>query len=238
MILFDSVTKKYPAGNTILDEVSFKIEPGEFVVLTGPSGAGKTSIGRLLIREISPSSGQIEVDGVRLNNLNNNHLPELRRKVGVIFQDYKIIPDRTVAENISLALEIIGYEHDKISHRVTHLLDLVDIPSKANLFPSQLSGGELQRAAIARAIVSEPKILFADEPTGNLDEQTAQDIYDLLVSIHQLGTTVIMSTHNPNLLTKGHRHIHLEKGKIVKDTGSLPQEVKEEKPHHHKHKDS
>ncbi len=219
MIVFDQVTKVYPTGDTILDNVSFHIKEGEFVVLTGPSGAGKTSIGRLLIRDLVPSSGSIKIEDVDLSKLKGGQLPDLRRKVGVVFQDYKIIPDKTVFENIALALEIINYPGKQIADRVHHLLDLVGIPDKVELFPIQLSGGELQRAAIARAIVSEPKILFADEPTGNLDDTTAKDIYRLLLAIHNLGTTVIMATHNEKFLLD-HRHIHLEKGKIMADTAT------------------
>lgn len=228
MIVFDQVTKVYPNGNKVLDNVSFHVKEGEFVILTGPSGAGKTSIGRLLIRDLTPSAGSIKVDTIDLSKLKSGQLPDLRRKVGVVFQDYKIIPDKTVFENIALALEIINYPKKQIGDRVQHLLDLVGIPDKANLFPIQLSGGELQRAAIARAIVSEPKILFADEPTGNLDDKTASEIYQLLRAIHNLGTTVIMSTHNEKFLP-GHRHIHLEKGKIMADTATSA--------HPKKHKD-
>lgn len=220
MIIFDQVSKIYPTGDTVLENVSFHIEPGEFVILTGPSGAGKTTIGRLLIRDLIPNSGDIKVGEWTLSKMKSNQVNELRRHVGVVFQDYKIIPDKTVFENIALALEIIGYPEKQIEERVKHLLELVGIPEKDNLFPVQLSGGELQRAAIARAIVSEPKVLFADEPTGNLDEATARDIYQLLRAIHGLGTTVIMSTHNQSFLDPGNRHIHLEKGKIVSDTAS------------------
>ncbi|MBI1871839.1 ATP-binding cassette domain-containing protein, partial [Candidatus Collierbacteria bacterium] len=210
--------KTYPAGNTVLDNISFHIKPGEFVVLTGPSGAGKTTIARLLIGDVLPSSGSIKIEGLEIAKTKKRDLGSLRRKIGVVFQDYKIIPDKTVYENIALALEIIGYPVKKIADRVAHLLQLVDIPDKSALFPTQLSGGELQRAAIARAIVSEPKVLFADEPTGNLDEVTAKDIYKLLKDINSLGTTVIMSTHNSNFLNHSLRHIHLEKGKLVEDT--------------------
>lgn len=230
MIIFDQVTKTYPAGNTVLDNVSFHIEPNEFVILTGPSGAGKTTIGRMLIKDVIPTSGTVSIEGTDLQKVKGHHLSELRRKVGVVFQDYKIIPDKTVLENISLALEIINFPSKQIPERVTHLLELVRIPDKANLFPVQLSGGELQRAAIARAIVAEPKILFADEPTGNLDDKTANDIYQLLLEIHKLGTTVIMSTHNQMFLDRGHRHIKLENGKIVFDSATSTKEIE------HKHK--
>lgn len=226
MIFFDQVSKAYPTGNTVLENVSFHIEPGEFVILTGPSGAGKTTIGRLLIRDLAPNSGDIKVGEWTLSKMKSNQVNELRRHVGVVFQDYKIIPDKTVFENIALALEIIGYPEKQIEERVKHLLELVGIPDKGELFPIQLSGGELQRAAIARAIVSEPKVLFADEPTGNLDETTARDIYQLLRAIHSLGTTVIMSTHNQSFLDPGNRHIHLEKGKIISDTASSSRKKK------------
>ncbi len=228
MIVFDQVTKTYPAGNTVLDNVSFHIKPGEFVILTGPSGAGKTTVARLLIKDVLPTSGTIKVDEQNVNELKKGKIGELRRKIGVVFQDYKIIPDKTVFENIALALEIINYPKDQIADRVAHLLTLVGIPEKSELFPTQLSGGELQRAAIARAIVSEPKVLFADEPTGNLDDKTALDIYELLLAIRELGTTVIMSTHNSAFADKGHRHIRLEKGKLVEDSATS------HKPKHHK----
>lgn len=228
VIIFDQVSKAYPTGNTVLENVSFHIEPGEFVILTGPSGAGKTTIGRLLIRDLTPSGGDIKVGEWILGKIKSNQVNELRRHVGVVFQDYKIIPDKTVFENIALALEIIGYPEKQIEERVKHLLELVGIPDKGELFPIQLSGGELQRAAIARAIVPEPKVLFADEPTGNLDEATGRDIYQLLRAIHRFGTTVIMSTHNQSFLDPGNRHIHLEKGKIILDTATSS------KPKHHK----
>lgn len=230
MIIFDQVTKTYPPDHTVLDNVSFHINPGEFVVLTGPSGAGKTTIARLLIKDVKPTSGSIKVDDQDIEKITKKETSALRRKIGVVFQDYKIIPDKTVFENIALALEIIEYPIKKIAERVGHLLDLVGIPEKALLFPTQLSGGELQRAAIARAIVSEPKVLFADEPTGNLDEHTAKDIYSLLRAIHNLGTTVIMSTHDAAILKEGHRHIRLEKGKIVEDTETSSPKKHEHRP--------
>jgi len=219
MIQFKSVTKKFPTGNTVLDSVSFHIHPGEFVVITGTSGAGKTTLARLMIKDIAPSSGEITIDGEDIAKTKPKHLHALRRKVSVIFQDYKIIPDKTVAENISLALQIANFPPEKIKDRVEHLLNLVNITEKENLFPSQLSGGELQRAAIARAIASEPVILFADEPTGNLDSQTASGIIKLLQKINSTRTTVVIATHNQNFVNLASQHLHLEKGKI---TSSIP----------------
>ncbi len=229
MIIFDQVTKKYPSGDIVLDNVSFHIKPAELVILTGPSGAGKTTIGRILIDDLHPDEGRVEIDGADTSKLKGKDIPLLRRKIGVVFQDYKVIPDKTIHENIALALEIINFDHTQINQRVTHLLELVGIPTKGNLFPQQLSGGELQRAAIARAIVGEPKILFADEPTGNLDEKTSKDIFNLLKQLNNMGTTVIMSTHNQNFLT-GERHIHLEKGKITIDSQtSHPDKISKKK---------
>lgn len=230
MIEFKEVTKQFPAGNVVLEKVSFSIKPGEFVVITGPSGSGKTTIAKLLIKEIEPTSGEIFVDSENLGHLKVKHLPSLRKKVSVIFQDYKIIPDKTVAENISLALQIINFPKPQILERITHLLGLVGLSEKENLFPGQLSGGELQRAAIARAVAVEPSILFADEPTGNLDLSTASEIMLLLKKINQSGTTVIVSTHDPNFIDLASRHLHLLKGKIVtEDAQSSEKSLKKAK---------
>lgn len=215
MILFKEVTKKYPTGDVVLDSLSFEINPGEFVIITGGSGAGKTTMARLMIKDIEPTSGEIIIDGENLAEIKPQHVHALRKKIGVIFQDYKIIPDKTVGENISLTLQIIGFSPAKINERILHLLDLVGIPEKKDLFPIQLSGGELQRAAIARAIAAEPAILFADEPTGNLDTATAGEIIKLLQKINSAETTVLVATHNLDFTTLGDRHLHLEKGKIV-----------------------
>lgn len=235
MIDFSHVYKTYPSGDNVLEDVTLSISPGEFVVITGKSGAGKTTLGRLLIRDLLPTKGKITVDGEDLSKIKTKNIPLLRRKVGVIFQDFKIIPDKTIGENVAIALEIAGYNSKQIPDKINRLLEMVGIPGKQNLFPVQLAGGEIQRAAIARAIACEPPILFADEPTGNLDKETSVDIFKLLQKINSDGTTVIMATHDVTIIDLNKaRHIHLEKGKIVSDSDksvskSASSEKKEEK---------
>jgi cell division transport system ATP-binding protein len=232
MIQFKEVTKKFPTGNIVLDSISFHINPGEFVVITGPSGAGKTTLARLMIKEFEPDSGEIFIDGENLKKVKSKNLHSLRKKVSVIFQDYKIIPDKTVGENVGLALQIANFVANKIPDRIDHLLNLVGIPDKRDLFPSQLSGGELQRAAIARAIAVEPTILFADEPTGNLDFETATEIIKLLQKINSTQTTVLVATHNLDFIHLADRHFHLEKGKMITENNKekeKPKKFKEPK---------
>ncbi len=230
MITFDHVTKVFGNGTKALDDVSFEIDAGDFVILEGKSSAGKTSIARLILKEFSPTSGTITLDGDNLSKISPKNIPLLRRKIGVVFQDFKILYDRTIAENIALALDILGLDETITTARLKELLELTDLADKADDFPVQLSGGQLQRVIIARALAGQPKILFADEPTGNLDAVTAISIIDLLKDINEQGTTVIMATHDIGLVKDLHaRTLRLEKGKLVKDTGAK---------HHSRHEES
>jgi cell division transport system ATP-binding protein len=218
MIDFIHVSKSYPNGEVVIDDVDFSVSPGEFLVITGKSGAGKTTIGRLLLHDLVPDKGRIVIDGVDLTKVTSKNIPTIRRKIGFAFQDFRMVPDKTVGENIIVALEIAGYDKDKIQEKVKHTLAMVGLSGKENLFPGQLSGGEIQRASIARAITADPPILFADEPTGNLDKETSLEIFKLLQKINSDGTTVIMATHDVTLINlKVGRHLHLEKGKIIKE---------------------
>ena len=238
MLIFDHVTKVFGNGNRAIDDVNFTVENGEFVILEGHSGAGKTSLIRMTIKEFPVTSGKIFVDGDDIGKIGPRNIPLLRRKIGVVFQDFKVLMDRTVAENIDLALDILGLEDSVIEKRREELLDLTGILEKQNDFPIQLSGGQLQRVVIARALAGAPKLLFADEPTGNLDAATGEGIVELLKDINEEGTTVIMATHDSHLL-KGlkARTIRLDKGKIVEDSGTTKpkEEVKSDK--HEKDKD-
>jgi cell division transport system ATP-binding protein len=222
MIKFDRVTKKFPSDVVALEEVTFEIEPGEMVFLTGPSGAGKTTLGRMLLGELEPSEGDLRVGEYDLTSLDQREIPWLRRQIGFAFQDFKLLSDRTAAENIALSLEIVDKGIEEVYEKVKELLGLTGLEGKGDLFPHQLSGGEVQRAVIARALATEPAVLFADEPTGNLDDETATSIIGLLTDINRMGTTVIIATHDHNIINrvKG-RHIRLEKGKIVADSGFI-----------------
>ena len=217
MIRFDNVSKQY-AGHVALANITVEIKDGEFVFLIGHSGAGKTTFLRLLIRDAIASKGTIHVDKWNLSKLGNNQIFMLRRHVGTVFQDFKLLNDRTVFENVSLGLEILGKKQKEIHTRVMDVLELVGLADRRNYFPLQLSAGEMQRTSIARAIVGGPEILLADEPTGNLDPQTAWDILDILKEIHKIGTTVIMATHNETIVNDmKKRTIVIEQGQIISD---------------------
>lgn len=218
MIHLQNVTKRYPTGNSALDNVSFSIERGDFVFLVGPSGSGKTTLFRLLIRDMTPSEGTIHIGEWDLVNLPDSKVPHLRKSIGVVFQDLKLFRDRTIFENISFPLEVASVHSSEARRRVEELLEQVGIAEHRDKFPVQLSGGELQRAAIARALAFSPEILLADEPTGNLDNTTSWEIVKLLQDINQAGTTVIMATHNTDIVNSlMKRVIALEKGKLIKD---------------------
>jgi len=218
MIIFQKVTKKFPDGTLALDQASFQINSKEFVFFIGPSGAGKTTVMRLLRREILPSKGNIVVDDKNLADINTKDVFKLRRQIGMCFQDFKLLYDRTVFENIALALKIINLDQKKINQKVNQTLKNVDLEDKAGLFPIQLSGGEFQRVGIARAIVQEPDILIADEPTGNLDPKSGKKILKLFKEINLSGTTVLIATHNADVVNVfKERVIQLDKGKIISD---------------------
>jgi len=222
MLVFQSISKTFPSGISALENISFTVDKGEFIFLTGPSGAGKTTLMRLLTRNMDPSSGEILFQENNISTLKNQDLYKHKRQVGVVFQDYKLLYELNAWENIALALEILGKKESEIEQRVTDLLKLVNLTDKAFLFPSQLSGGEAQRISIARALASAPSMIFADEPTGNLDPENSLTIIKLLKKINELGTTVLVATHDQSLLDEFDkiRQIRLERGKIVKDTGA------------------
>lgn len=220
MIFFNRVSKFYPKKRKpVLDNVSLNIAPGEFVIIMGQSGAGKSTILKLITREEKQSSGKVVVGGIDYDDLKPSDIPLLRRRIGVVFQDYKLLPHRTVYENVAFAMEISGMTDQEIQFNVPKILELVGLGDKADEFPDVLSGGEKQRVAIARAMVRQPKILIADEPTANLDEKTSLEIVRLLVKINRYGTTVMMISHDVGIVKKlRHRVIHIEQGQIVKET--------------------
>ncbi len=219
MILLDRVTKTYgKVGTPSLDRVSLHVEPKEFVIVVGQSGAGKTTLLRLLTREERQSSGKIIVGGVDYDKLKDREIPLLRRKIGVVFQDFKLLPGKTVFENIAFALEIVGMGKHEINHTVPRVLEIVNLRGKEKNMPMQLSGGERQRVAIARAIVRQPKILIADEPTGNLDPKHAWDVIKILEKINHYGTTVLLTTHNMEIVNRLKRRVvTMEHGHIISD---------------------
>ncbi|OGM98126.1 MAG: cell division ATP-binding protein FtsE [Candidatus Yanofskybacteria bacterium RIFCSPHIGHO2_01_FULL_41_21] len=201
-----------------LDGVNLEIKDGEFVSLVGPSGAGKSTLLRLMTRELKPSQGEISIDGINIAELTNKEIPLLRRKIGTIFQDFKLLSRKNSFENVAFALEVSGAEAEEINEDVPKVLNIVGLTDKAKNFPHQMSGGERQRLAIARALIHRPRILLADEPTGNLDMLNGYDVVKLLMKINEFGTTVILATHNREIVNiVGRRVISMEKGKVVRD---------------------
>lgn len=220
MIRFSHVSKTYPNGVLGLRDVSFHIPKGQFVFLTGHSGAGKSSILSLIIGEQKPTSGDVRVSGFPLSKLTPKQVPKLRRKLGIVFQDFRLLEYRTIEENIGFALEVTGARRESIPGRVIRVLTQVGLASKARVYPKELSGGEQQRVAIARALVNDPSVLIADEPTGNLDERATRGIFQLLQQINGGGTVVVMATHNLALVRDtSYRVIELKGGSIVYDSG-------------------
>ncbi len=219
MILLDRVTKTYgKVATPALDRINLHVEPKEFVIVVGQSGAGKSTLLKLLTREERPSSGKIIVGGVDYDKLRDKDIPMLRRKIGVVFQDFKLLPNRTVFENIAFALEIVGATNHEIKATVPKVLEIVNLRGKENRLPMELSGGERQRVAIARAIVRQPKILIADEPTGNLDPKHAWDVIKVLEKINHFGTTVLLTTHNQDIVNKLKRRVvTIEHGQVIAD---------------------
>ena len=218
MIVLKKVNKQFPDGTLALENISFQLDDGEFVFIIGPSGAGKTTIMKLLRRQYLPSSGTVVVGDKNIAEMVKEDIPSLRREVAMCFQDFKLLNDRTVAENVGLALEITEMAEEEISQKVTTTLNKVGLKGKEEFFPVQLSGGELQRVGIARAIIGNPKVLLADEPTGNLDPDSGFEILKLFKEINLAGTTVLVATHNAELVDKfKERVIALKDGKIVSD---------------------
>ena len=218
MLIMSDVSKVYPGGSMALQDVNVHIEPGEFVFVVGPSGAGKSTFIKMLFREVLPTTGSIFVNGVDILSLTPKEIPFMRRQLGIIFQDYRLLPDRTVYENVAFAMQVIEAPHRKIKRQVMNVLDLVGLRHRANAYPNELSGGEQQRIAIARAIVNDPVFVIADEPTGNLDPETSWDIMEIFKEINTTGTTIVMATHDKEVVdAMGKRVIAIEKGRIVRD---------------------
>ena len=218
MIVFDRVSKIYSDNSVALREVNFSIEPKEFISIVGPSGAGKTTLLKLFLAEEKPTEGAIYYDSTNIHTLNLKDINKFRRKVGMIFQDFRLLSNKTVYENIAFTMEVAGRTDEEIESDVPHVLELVDLASKVWNFPHELSGGEKQRVAIARALVNEPEVIIADEPTGNLDPANTYDIVQILKKINDLGTTVILATHNKGIIDLLKRRVvAMEAGRVVRD---------------------
>lgn len=218
MIYFDNVSKVYPDGTIALEGVTLTIKEGEFVSIVGHSGAGKTTLVKLLLGEDCPTSGCVSFDSVDIQKVRAKDIPDMRRRIGVIFQDFRLLPNKTAYENVAFAMEVAGKTDEEIASDVPHVLELVDLHKKMWNFPRQLSGGELQRVAIARAIVNHPDLIIADEPTGNLDPINTYEIVQILKKINDMGTTVILTTHNKGVVEAlGKRAITMDHGRVTRD---------------------
>lgn len=218
MIHFDKVSKRYLGNQVAVEEIDLKVDPGEFVSIVGHSGAGKTTLIKLLLAEEEPTEGRVYFNDTDVQSLNKKGIINLRRNIGTVFQDFRLLPKKTAYENISFAMEALGRRESEISSDVPHVLDLVDLRNKMWNFPHEMSGGEKQRLAIARAIVNQPDLVIADEPTGNLDPINTYDIVQILKRINDLGTTVILTTHNKGVIDSLNRRvITMEKGRVVRD---------------------
>ena len=218
MIEMKNVKKVYDNGITALHDLSVRIDQGEFVYVVGPSGAGKSTFMKLIYREVVPTEGTVQIDEFDTAKMKNKEIPYLRRKVGVVFQDFKLLPTLTVFENVAYAMEVLGKTPRQIEMRVTEVLKLVGLSHKTNMLPNELSGGEQQRVSIARAIANMPSVLVADEPTGNLDPETSRDIMKILEQINRQGTTIIMATHHSEIVNElKHRVLVIDDGRLVRD---------------------
>ena len=220
MISLTNVSKRYPSGNLALDNVNLEIDKGEFVFIVGSSGAGKSTLMRLLLREEVPTSGRIIVNGKNVGELRRREIPYFRRTLGVVFQDFRLIPTMNVYDNVAFALRATNVSTRDIRQRVPYILNLVGLQGKARSMPEQISGGEQQRVALARALVNNPDIILADEPTGNIDPELSFEIVELLTELNKVGTTVVMVTHEHDLVAQfQHRIIRIEQGRLIADTG-------------------
>ncbi len=218
MLEMIDVSKIYPGGSVALQDINVRIEQGEFVFIVGPSGAGKSTFFKMLFREVLPSSGKVIVNGHDLVKMTDKEIPYFRRQLGIVFQDYRLLPDRTVYDNVAFAMQVIETPYRKIKRRVNDVLDLVGLRKRAHAYPTELSGGEQQRIAIARAIVNDPILLIADEPTGNLDPETSWEIMDIFREINKSGTTIVMATHDREIVDEMEKRvIAIEHGHIVRD---------------------
>lgn len=224
IITFKDVSKTYESGTHALHHVSLHVEKGEFVFIVGPSGAGKSTLIKMLLREETPTKGTVLVNGYNLCTMKRRHVPAFRRTIGVVFQDFRLIPTMTVYENVAFALQVTNVSSKYIRRRVPYILDLLGLAKKARSYPPEISGGEQQRVALARALVNNPALIIADEPTGNIDPELSYEIVELLNEINRCGTTIVMVTHEHGLVSHfDHRVIGIEKGRVILDKGGKPQ---------------